>query len=79
MAGATTLNIPDTVGYTLPTEFGKLIADIRANTLGIENVIISTHCHNDLGLSTANTLAVKILLDLFFEINFLFEVCIICH
>ncbi|XP_009604558.1 2-isopropylmalate synthase A isoform X1 [Nicotiana tabacum] len=56
-AGATTLNIPDTVGYTVPTEFGQLIADIKANTPGIENVIISTHCQNDLGLSTANTLA----------------------
>lgn len=56
-AGATTLNIPDTVGYTVPSEFGQLIADIRANTPGIENVIISTHCQNDLGLSTANTLA----------------------
>lgn len=57
-AGATTLNIPDTVGYTVPNEFGKLIADIKANTPGIENVIISTHCQNDLGLSTANTVAV---------------------
>ncbi|XP_058094056.1 2-isopropylmalate synthase A-like isoform X3 [Magnolia sinica] len=56
-AGATTLNIPDTVGITMPTEFGQLIADIKANTPGIENVIISTHCQNDLGLSTANTLA----------------------
>ncbi|XAR71137.1 2-isopropylmalate synthase [Bertholletia excelsa] len=56
-AGATTLNIPDTVGYTMPNEFGQLIADIKANTPGIENVIISTHCQNDLGLSTANTLA----------------------
>ncbi|KAF9617852.1 hypothetical protein IFM89_039034 [Coptis chinensis] len=56
-AGATTLNIPDTVGYTLPTEFGKLIADIKLNTPGIDNVIISTHCQNDLGLSTANTIA----------------------
>ncbi|PON74942.1 2-isopropylmalate synthase [Parasponia andersonii] len=56
-AGATTLNIPDTVGYTVPKEFGQLIADIKANTPGIENVIISTHCQNDLGLSTANTLA----------------------
>ncbi|KAK4483382.1 hypothetical protein RD792_010568 [Penstemon davidsonii] len=56
-AGATTLNIPDTVGYNLPAEFGQLIADIKANTPGIENVIISTHCQNDLGLSTANTLA----------------------
>ncbi|KAM5577473.1 hypothetical protein ABKV19_008026 [Rosa sericea] len=57
-AGATTLNIPDTVGYTVPTEFGQLIADIKSNTPGIDNVIISTHCQNDLGLSTANTLAV---------------------
>lgn len=56
--GATTLNIPDTVGITIPTEFGRLIADIKANTPGIENVIISTHCQNDLGLSTANTIAV---------------------
>ncbi|XP_024022133.1 2-isopropylmalate synthase 1, chloroplastic [Morus notabilis] len=56
-AGATTLNIPDTVGYTVPGEFGRLIVDIKANTPGIENAIISTHCHNDLGLSTANTIA----------------------
>ncbi|KAK4349321.1 hypothetical protein RND71_032076 [Anisodus tanguticus] len=56
-AGATTLNIPDTVGYAVPKEFGQLIADIKANTPGIEDVIISTHCHNDLGLATANTLA----------------------
>ncbi|XP_038875433.1 2-isopropylmalate synthase 2, chloroplastic-like [Benincasa hispida] len=56
-AGATTLNIPDTVGYTMPVEFGKLIADIKSNTPGIENVIISTHCQNDLGLATANTVA----------------------
>lgn len=56
-AGATTVNIPDTVGITMPTEFGKLIADIKANTPGIENVVISTHCQNDLGLSTANTIA----------------------
>ena len=57
-AGATTLNIPDTVGITKSSEFGKLIADIKANTPGIENVIISTHCQNDLGLSTANTIEV---------------------
>ncbi|TKY57655.1 2-isopropylmalate synthase 2 [Spatholobus suberectus] len=55
-AGATTINIPDTVGITMPSEFGSLIADIKANTPGIENVIISAHCHNDLGLSTANTI-----------------------
>ncbi len=56
-AGATTLNIPDTVGYTTPEEFGSLIAGIMANTPGIENVIVSVHCHDDLGLATANTLA----------------------
>ncbi|KAH0461621.1 hypothetical protein IEQ34_009196 [Dendrobium chrysotoxum] len=56
-AGATTVNIPDTVGYTIPHEFGQLISDIKANTRGIENAIISTHCQNDLGLATANTLA----------------------
>jgi 2-isopropylmalate synthase len=56
-AGATTLNIPDTVGYTTPDEFGALIAGIKANTPGIENAIISVHCHNDLGMATANSLA----------------------
>lgn len=56
-SGATTLNIPDTVGYTLPDEFGALIAGIIRNTPGIENCVVSVHCHNDLGLATANTLA----------------------
>ncbi len=56
-AGATTLNIPDTVGYTIPEEFGALIAGIRQNTPGIQHCTISVHCHNDLGLATANTLA----------------------
>jgi 2-isopropylmalate synthase len=56
-AGAGTLNIPDTVGYTTPAEFGALIAGIRANVPGADRVIISAHCHNDLGLATANTLA----------------------
>lgn len=56
-AGATTLNIPDTVGYTVPDEFGALIAGIMANTPGIEDAVVSVHCHNDLGLATANTLA----------------------
>jgi 2-isopropylmalate synthase len=64
-AGATTLNIPDTVGYNLPYEFGKLIADIKANTPGIEKAVISTHCQNDLGLATANTLAVLPFIYLF--------------
>ena len=56
-AGATTLNIPDTVGYTTPDEFGALIADIIRHTPGIDNCIVSVHCHDDLGLATANTLA----------------------
>jgi 2-isopropylmalate synthase len=56
-AGATTLNIPDTVGICLPEEFGQLIAGIKANVKGIEGAVISTHCQNDLGLSTANSLA----------------------
>ncbi len=56
-AGATTLNIPDTVGYTTPDEFGRLIAGIMENVPGIENVTVSVHCHDDLGLATANTLA----------------------
>jgi len=55
--GATTLNIPDTVGYTLPWEFGQLIRGIRENTPGIEKAIISVHCHDDLGLAVANSLA----------------------
>ncbi len=56
-AGATTLNIPDTVGYTTPKEFGDLIAGIMEHTPGIEKAIVSVHCHDDLGLATANTLA----------------------
>jgi 2-isopropylmalate synthase len=56
-AGATTLNIPDTVGYTVPSEFGELIATIRGRVRGIENVTISAHCHNDLGMAVANTMA----------------------
>jgi 2-isopropylmalate synthase len=56
-AGATTLNIPDTVGFTTPEEFRGLILTIREHVRGIESVIISAHCHNDLGLAVANTLA----------------------
>ena len=56
-AGATTLNIPDTVGYTTPQEFGNLIQYLREHTPGAEKVVWSVHCHNDLGLATANTLA----------------------
>ncbi|KAJ9558869.1 hypothetical protein OSB04_013483 [Centaurea solstitialis] len=55
-AGATTITVADTVGYCLPTEYGQLIADIKANTPGAENAIISVHCHNDLGLAVANTI-----------------------
>jgi 2-isopropylmalate synthase len=56
-AGATTLNIPDTVGYAIPSEFGALIARIRRQVKGIERVTISAHCHNDLGMAVANALA----------------------
>ena len=56
-AGATVVNIPDTTGYTLPNEFGALIASIRENVPNIEQSLISVHCHNDLGLSTANSVA----------------------
>ena len=56
-AGADVLNIPDTVGYSTPDEFGALIRGIRQNVKGIDNVVISVHCHNDLGLAVANSLA----------------------
>ena len=56
-AGATTINIPDTVGYTTPEEFGGLIRGIIGHTKGVEKTTVSVHCHNDLGLATANTLA----------------------
>jgi 2-isopropylmalate synthase len=56
-AGATTLNIPDTVGYATPEEYAALIAGIRAHVCGAQNVIISTHCHDDLGMAVANSLA----------------------
>ncbi len=56
-AGATTVNIPDTVGYSMPEEYGQLIRTLREKVAGIENVTISTHCHNDLGLAVANSLA----------------------
>ena len=55
--GATTLNIPDTVGYAMPAEFGRLIAELRARVPGIDRCIISVHCHNDLGLAVANSLS----------------------
>lgn len=55
--GATTVNIPDTVGYTLPQEYEALFHYLRERVPGIENVTMSAHCHNDLGMATANTLA----------------------
>jgi 2-isopropylmalate synthase len=55
--GATTINVPDTVGYTAPDEYMQLIEYLKANTPGIEHVTISVHCHDDLGMATANTLA----------------------
>ncbi len=56
-AGATTLNIPDTVGYILPYEYGRIIAQLKAEVPGIDKCVISTHCHNDLGMAVANSLA----------------------
>lgn len=56
-SGATTLNIPDTVGYSTPQEMGDLIRYLKEHTPGIDNVDISVHCHNDLGMAVANTLA----------------------
>ncbi len=56
-AGATTINIPDTVGYTIPDEFGRLIHGIMTNVPNVDKAIISIHCHNDLGLATANSIA----------------------
>ncbi|MEE8484284.1 MAG: 2-isopropylmalate synthase [Nitrospinota bacterium] len=56
-AGATTVNIPDTVGYAIPTEFGELIAGIMENTPNIKKAVVSVHCHNDLGLAVSNSLA----------------------
>jgi 2-isopropylmalate synthase len=56
-AGATTINIPDTVGYAIPHEFGQLVSYIMNNTPNIDKAIVSIHCHNDLGLATANSMA----------------------
>jgi 2-isopropylmalate synthase len=56
-AGATTINIPDTTGYCLPHEFGGLIARLRSEVRGCDRAILSVHCHNDLGLATANTIS----------------------
>src|SRR5713226_984518 len=56
-AGATTVNIPDTVGYATPQEFGRLIRGIRENVPNIKQAVISVHCHNDLGMAVSNSLA----------------------
>ncbi len=56
-SGATVLNIPDTTGYCLPEEYGAKIKYLKENVKGIENVVISCHCHNDLGMATANSIA----------------------
>ena len=56
-AGATVLNIPDTTGYCLPEEYGAKIKYLKENVRGIENVVLSCHCHNDLGLATANAVS----------------------
>jgi 2-isopropylmalate synthase len=56
-AGATTINVPDTVGYTSPVEYAALMAFLTENVPGVERVVISVHCHDDLGMATANTLA----------------------
>lgn len=56
-AGATTINIPDTVGYAIPEEFADLIKSIRSNVPNIEKAVISVHCHDDLGLGVANSLS----------------------
>ena len=56
-AGATVLNIPDTTGYCLPEEYGAKMKYLKENVKGIENAILSCHCHNDLGMATANSIA----------------------
>ncbi|MBN1817538.1 MAG: 2-isopropylmalate synthase [Sedimentisphaerales bacterium] len=56
-AGATTLNIPDTVGYVLPYEYGQIIKQLREDVKNIDKAVISTHCHNDLGMAVGNSLA----------------------
>ncbi len=56
-AGATTVNLPDTVGYAIPEEYGDLIKYVMENTPNIDKAVLSVHCHNDLGLATSNTLS----------------------
>lgn len=59
-AGATTVNIPDTVGYSVPSEFGEIISKLFSRVPNIHKAVISVHCHNDLGLATANSLSAAI-------------------
>jgi 2-isopropylmalate synthase len=56
-SGATTINVPDTVGYTTPEKYGELFSYLKQNVKGAEKIIFSAHCHNDLGLATANSLS----------------------
>ena len=56
-AGATTLNLPDTVGYCIPQDYAAMFLDVRARVPGIENITLSAHCHDDLGLAVANSIA----------------------
>src|SRR5262249_22090373 len=56
-AGATTINIPDTVGYAVPSQYAAAIAHLKKHVRGIDKVVLSVHCHNDLGMAVANGLA----------------------
>src|SRR5436190_15817577 len=57
VAGATTINIPDTVGFAVPEQYASAIHYLKKNVHGIDNIVLSVHCHNDLGLAVANSLA----------------------
>src|SRR5215813_4346950 len=56
-AGATTINLPDTVGYAVPEQYGAIFASMKKNVRGIDKVVLSAHCHDDLGMAVANSLA----------------------
>jgi len=56
-AGASTINLPDTVGYAIPDEYADLVKYVMSHTPNIDRAVLSVHCHNDLGLATANTIA----------------------
>src|SRR5204862_7474993 len=56
-AGATTINIPDTVGYAVPSQYAAVFAHLREHVRGIDKVVLSAHCHDDLGMAVANSLA----------------------